>query len=183
MVLRRASLCFEWLETRPKGLNLPCGAARVAAHAPAIPLVSAGAGSNYKTEFVMSNRADNHDGDKRRNKGGRPKKEAAEKLKYKVVVRLSTGDYYALKSNAKAAKLPLAEVARQAVIGCRIVSRFTTEQAWWMRNLVGMGNNLNQLTKLAHQRGYDNQILAANLALGKEISRTLKLFRNDGQDS
>ncbi len=51
-----------------------------------------------------------------------------------------------------------------------------------MRNLMGMGNNLNQLTKLAHQRGCDERIVAANLALGGEISRTLKLFRDDGED-
>ncbi len=124
----------------------------------------------------------NHDGEVRRNRGGRPKKDAAEKLKYKVVVRLSTGDFYALKSKAKAAKLPRAEVARRAVTGCRIVSRLTPEQAGYMRNLMGMGNNLNQLTKLAHQRGCDERIVAANLALGGEISRTLKLFRDDGED-
>ncbi len=118
-----------------------------------------------------------------KNKGGRPKKGAAEKLRYKVSFFLPTGDYYALKSKAKAAKLPVAQVARQAVIGCRIVPRFTPEQVGWMRNLVGIGNNLNQLTRLAHQRGYDDQTLAANLALGGEISRTLKLFRDDGKDS
>ncbi len=118
-----------------------------------------------------------------KNKGGRPKKGAAEKLKYKVSFMLPTGDYLALKTKAKAAKLPRAEIIRRAVTGCRIVPRFTSEQVGWMRNLVGIGNNLNQLTRLAHQRGYDDHILAANLALGKEISRTLKLFRDDGEDS
>ncbi len=121
----------------------------------------------------MSNRVDNHNGEHRRNKGGRPKKGAAEKLRYKVSFFLQTGDYYALKTKAKAAKLRIAEVVRQAVTGCRIVSRFTPEQIGWMRNLIGMGNNLNQLTKLAHQRGYDDEILAAKL----------KRFRDDGEDS
>ncbi len=99
----------------------------------------------------MSDRVNKNDGEHRRNKGGRPKKGAAEKLKYKVSFFLQTGDYYALKTKAKAAKLRIAEVVRRAVTGCRIVSRFTPEQIGWMRNLVGMGNNLNQLTKLAHQ--------------------------------
>ncbi len=130
----------------------------------------------------MAYNSKKQDGDKRRNKGGRPKKETADKLKYKVLIRLSTSDYYALKSKAKATKLSLAEIARRAVTGCRITTRFTPEQAEWMRNLAGMGNNLNQLTKLAHQRGYDDRIQAANIALGKEISRTLKLFRDDGED-
>ncbi len=117
-----------------------------------------------------------------KNKGGRPKKGAAEKLRYKVSFFLPTGDYYALKSKATGAKLPVAQVTRQAVIDCRIVSRFTPEQIGWMRNLVGMGNNLNQLTKLAHQAGYP-EIADQNRQVVGEISRTLKLFRDDGKDS
>jgi hypothetical protein len=124
----------------------------------------------------------NHDGDKRRNRGGRPKKEAAEKLKYKVAIFLATKDYYALKAKAKAAKLRIGEVARRAVTGCRITPRFTPEQAAGIRNLSGMGNNLNQLTKLAHQAGYDNYVMAANTELVKEISKTLKVIRDDGED-
>ena len=123
----------------------------------------------------------NHDGEVRRNRGGRPKKDAAEKLKYKVVVRLSTGDFYALKSKAKAAKLPRAEIARRAVTGCRIVSRLTPEQAGYMRNLMGMGNNLNQLTKLAHSTGYKNVEQFLQSLVG-EISQTIKRFRDDGED-
>jgi hypothetical protein len=117
-----------------------------------------------------------------KNKGGRPKKGAAEKLKYKVSFFLSTGDYLKLKADAKASKIPRAEIVRRAVAGRRIVSRFTTEQASWMRNLVGMGNNLNQLTKLAHQVGYP-EIADQNRQVVGEISQTLKLFRNDGEDS
>ena len=117
-----------------------------------------------------------------KNKGGRPKKGAAEKLKYKVSFMLPTGDYLALKTKAKAAKLPRAEVIRRAVAGCRITPRFTSEQVGWMRNLVGMGNNLNQLTKLAHQAGYPN-IADQNRKVVGEISQTLKLFRDDGEDS
>jgi hypothetical protein len=120
--------------------------------------------------------------EKNRNKGGRPKKGTAEKLKYKVSFFLQTGNYYALKSDAKAARLSIAEVARRAVKGRRIVPRFTPEQAGWMRNLVGMGNNLNQLTKLAHQAGY-HENASQNRQVAGEISRTLKLFRDDGQDS
>ncbi len=117
-----------------------------------------------------------------KNKGGRPKKGAAEKLRYKVSFFLQTGDYYALKTKAKSAKLRIAEVVRRAVTGCRIVSRFTPEQIGWMRNLIGMGNNLNQLTKLAHQAGYP-EIADQNRQVVGEISRTLKLFRDDGEDS
>ncbi len=130
----------------------------------------------------MSDRVNKNDGEHRRNKGGRPKKGAAEKLRYKVSFFLQTGDYYALKTKAKSAKLRIAEVVRRAVTDCRIVSRFTPEQIGWMRNLVGMGNNLNQLAKLAHQAGYP-EIADQNRQMVDEISRTLKLFRDDGEDS
>jgi len=119
---------------------------------------------------------------KERNRGGRPKKNASEKLRYKVSFFLQTSDYLDLKVKAKAAKLPRAEVVRRAVTGSRVVPRFTPEQVGWMRNLVGMGNNLNQLTKLAHQTGYAENA-AQNRRVVGEISRTLKLFRDDGEDS
>jgi hypothetical protein len=124
----------------------------------------------------------NHDGDKRRNRGGRPKKEAAEKLKYKVAIFLATKDYYALKAKAKAAKLRIGEVARRAVTGCRITPRFTPEQASGIRNLAGMGNNLNQLTKLAHQAGYAVHA-AETMRVTGEISKTIKMLRDDGEDN
>ncbi len=56
----------------------------------------------------MSDGINKNDGEHRWNKGGRPKKGAAEKLKYKVSFMLPTGDYLALKTKAKAAKLPRA---------------------------------------------------------------------------
>ena len=37
---------------------------------------------------------------KRNNKGGRPVKGAAEKLKYRVTVKMATENYYLLKSKA-----------------------------------------------------------------------------------
>lgn len=37
------------------------------------------------------------------NKGGRPKKEAADKLKYRLTVKMTTSDYYTLKGKARSA--------------------------------------------------------------------------------
>ena len=39
----------------------------------------------------------------RRNKGGRPKKGAADKLKYRLTVKMATSDYYTLKGKARSA--------------------------------------------------------------------------------
>jgi hypothetical protein len=130
----------------------------------------------------MPDKMNHKEGNKLRNKGGHPKKGAAEKLRYKVSFFLQTGDYYALKARAKDAKVKMPEMARRAVTGCRITPRFTPEQIGRIRNLIGKGNNLNQLTKLAHQTGYAENA-AQNRRVVGEISRTLKLFRDDGQDS
>jgi len=87
-------------------------------------------------------------------KGGRPKLSFAEKLKYRVAVNLCTRDFFDLKAKATQAGMTCAEVARLAIIGCRIQQRLTVEQMDFIRKLSGMSNNLNQITKRANIEGY-----------------------------
>jgi hypothetical protein len=89
-------------------------------------------------------------------KGGRPKLAPAEKLKYRIPVRLCTKDFYALKAKATQAGMTCAEVARLAITGCQIRQRLTTEQMDCIRKLSGMGNNLNQIARKANAEGYSN---------------------------
>ena len=49
---------------------------------------------------------------KERNKGGRPKKEATEKLKYRVAVKMATADYYRLLTRAHEAGVSPSEYMR-----------------------------------------------------------------------
>ena len=63
----------------------------------------------------------------RRNKGGRPKKGAADKLKYRLTVKMATSDYY---------------------------TRLTPEHTGYIRQLCGMANNLNQLAHKANAAGF-----------------------------
>ena len=53
----------------------------------------------------------------------------AEKLNYKVTVKLCTQDYYSLKAKAKTAGLRLAEFARAAVTGLQVRPRLTPEES------------------------------------------------------
>ena len=71
----------------------------------------------------------------RRNKGGRPKKEAADKLKYRLTVKMATSDYYTLKGKA-------------------VKERLTPEHTDYVRKLCGMANNLNQLAHKANAAGF-----------------------------
>ena len=88
------------------------------------------------------------------NKGGRPTKKLSEKRKYRITVKMATEEYYAMKLKAKNAGVSASEIVRMAIRDCHIRARLTTEQADYIRKLCGMANNLNQLTKLSHQRGF-----------------------------
>lgn len=91
--------------------------------------------------------------DTERNRGGRPAKGLSEKRKYRITVKMATGEYYALKSKARKAGVSASEMVRQAVDGCVVRERLTTEQADFIRKLCGMANNLNQLTRRANREG------------------------------
>ena len=47
-----------------------------------------------------------------KNKGGRPKKGAADKLKYRLTVKMATSDYYTLKGKARSAGISAGEFLR-----------------------------------------------------------------------
>lgn len=87
--------------------------------------------------------------------GGRPKKELAEVLKYKVHARLAASEYYRLKSLASQSGLSQSDLMRQLISQGKVVPRFTIEQVDYIRKLIGMANNLNQLAHEAHIHGTD----------------------------
>jgi len=84
-------------------------------------------------------------------KGGRPikiiKKDSG------VRIRLSRTERYLIDEKAKKAGMKISEWMRQASKNAKVQSRFSADEMNMMRTLAGMANNLNQLTKLAHQQG------------------------------
>ena len=85
---------------------------------------------------------------------GRPKASGIRKLSKSVTVKFSRIDYERLLHRSRQANRTLAEFIREAAFEARIVARHSTEEAAVIRNLVGMANNLNQLTRLSHQAGF-----------------------------
>ena len=79
----------------------------------------------------------------RRNKGGRPKKEAADKLKYRLTVKMATSDYYTLKGKARSAGISGGEFLRECMRSSHVKERLTPEHTDYVRKLCGMANNLN----------------------------------------
>ena len=74
-------------------------------------------------------RKNNVKGNKREraNKGGCPVKEATEKLKYRVTVKMATEDYYLLKSKAKSAGVSASEFIRGCITEGGVKERLSKE--------------------------------------------------------
>lgn len=89
-----------------------------------------------------------------RKKSGRPPTGRIHKLSKSVTVKFSKPSYEALRLRARKANRKLAEYIRESALNGEVVSGHNTETVAIAKHLIGMANNLNQLTKLSHQRGF-----------------------------
>lgn len=112
----------------------------------------------------------------RANKGGRPVKEATEKLKYRVTVKMATEDYYLLKSKAKSAGVSASEFIRGCITEGGVKERLSKEHGDLIRKLCGMANNLNQLARKANAEGYASVFIPCR-ALMIEIDNLVNRIR------
>ena len=104
---------------------------------------------------------------------GRPQVSTLKRLTKSVTVKFSKPDYEKLRHRSKNANRTLAEYIRDAAFDARIVAKHSTEDVAIIRNLTGMANNLNQLTKLSHQTGFYR---TKNVVM--ELLEKLKLIMN-----
>ena len=89
-----------------------------------------------------------------RKKSGRPPTGRIHKLSKSVTVKFSKPSYEALKLRARKANRKLAEHIRESALNGEVVSGHNAETVAIAKNLIGMANNLNQLAKLSHQKGF-----------------------------
>ena len=109
------------------------------------------------------------------NKGGRPRLSASKKKKYKVDVKMSTEDYYTLKSKAMEAGMNKSEYMRQCIHNSSVKERLSPEHQKMIRQLCGMANNLNQIARKANAHGYNNA-RSEYLHLANQIDQLLNLL-------
>ena len=102
----------------------------------------------------------------RRNKGGRPKKGAADKLKYRLTVKMATSDYYTLKGKARNAGVSAGEFLRSCMRDGQVKERLTPEH---------MGYNLNQLAHKANVAGFATVRLECRVLVAR-IEEVLNLI-------
>ena len=102
---------------------------------------------------------------------GRPQVSTLKRLTKSVTVKFSKPDYEMLRRRSKNANRTLAEYIRDSAFDAQIVAKHSTEDATIIRNLTGMANNLNQLTKLSHQTGFyrTKNVIMELLAKLKEV--------------
>ena len=91
---------------------------------------------------------------KERNKGGRPKKETAEKLSYRISVKMAAADYFRLMTQAHEAGVSPSEYMRECYRNGYVQERLSKEHSDYVRQLCGMANNLNQLAHKANAGGF-----------------------------
>jgi hypothetical protein len=84
---------------------------------------------------------------------GRPTVADARRLSKAVTVKFSKTDYETLKTRSRKANRRLAEYIRESALQSEVVQPRTEADMKEYRTLVGLANNLNQLTKMAHQDG------------------------------
>lgn len=108
-----------------------------------------------------------HKEDKKRNKGGRPKKGTAEKLEYRVAVKLAAADYLRLLTRAHDAGVSRSEYIRECFLNGHVKGRLSEEHAAHVRNLCGMANNLNQLARRANAGGFYGELDDCKVAVAR----------------
>mgnify|MGYP000033984296 FL=1 len=85
----------------------------------------------------------------------------------KIMLRLTDSEYQKISENCQ---MPIARFIRETALGNSIVRRITPPKVdpKLIRQIAFIGNNLNQITKLAHQKNNNNEL--NNLALLSELA-------------
>lgn len=82
---------------------------------------------------------------------GRPKKIV--KKDTITGVRLSKIEYYVVKAKASKAGLGITVYIREMALNGEVIARLSDEERQFVREIIGMSTNINQMTRKAHQEG------------------------------
>ena len=82
---------------------------------------------------------------------GRPVKTIKKDIR--TAVRFSKLEYFVVRQKAERAGIKVSAYLRQTAIASAVINRLSEEERQFVRQLIGMSNNLNQLTKNSHQEG------------------------------
>ena len=89
--------------------------------------------------------------DERHIKAGRPPKTIKKDIR--AAVRFSRTEYFIVQTKAGKAGVKVSAYIREVAINATLKPRLNEEERQFVRQLIGISNNLNQLAKKAHQEG------------------------------
>jgi len=115
-----------------------------------------------------------------KNKGGAPKKRVKRELIIRI--RMTATERFYIDSKAKAAGMRPSSWIRAAAKSAKVIPRLTDDERRILWMLAELANNLNQLTKLAHQLGLLTVARDCSKILN-EIDITLKRLNNNDRES
>ena len=113
---------------------------------------------------------------KKNKKGGRPPQMVKKEIR--ASIRFTRLEYFIVKEKAAKAGVIPSVYIRQAAIHKTVKTRLTTEEGHYVRQLVGMANNINQMTKTAHQEGLLSALRYFE-SYRKQIDDLLKKLQHD----
>lgn len=117
-----------------------------------------------------------------RKKGGRPKKSPVSLKSKTIGVCFSEPELYTIKYRADKAGLPLSIYCHDATLNAQILESVNKEDLDLLKAIASMGNNLNQLTKLAHIQGVFSLELEIQMVL-KQIMQIINKLSHDWKNS
>ena len=115
---------------------------------------------------------------KQQHTGGRPTLPQARRRSKSVTVKFSKIDYETLRIRSRKANRRLAEYIRETALQAEPPAQHTTVDAGVFRNLAGVANNLNQLTKLTHQ----TSLYRTNYRLNEVLDGVMEIINDYRQE-
>ena len=129
---------------------------------------------------ITSKTKDNLTTGQPKNKGGAPKKRVRRELIIRI--RMTATERFQIDNKAKDAGMGSSTWIRAAARSAKIVPRLTADERRILWMLAELANNLNQLTKLAHQLGLLRVVRQCEQLL-KSIDETLRHIHRDDRES
>ncbi len=84
-------------------------------------------------------------------KAGRPPKTVKKDMR--TAVRFSRTEYFIVQTKANEAGIKVSAYIREVAVNASVKPRLSEEERQFVRQLIGISNNINQLAKKAHQEG------------------------------
>ena len=118
------------------------------------------------------NRTHTEEDNAKRRQGGRPRLSDGDKRDRPVKVYFDLANYAKLVRRSRRTGRPLSEIVYELAVNGYVREALPQDAVKALRDLAGMANNLNQLTRLGHIHG-PAYIAEENRRLSKEISEMI----------